>query len=203
MEDMAKIAARLGKLRRNEELMTEAQKGAFKNQLHEFKKLLFADCMKWLEWYLNTAVEPLGGDSDSEAFLEMKKRTQEIITFGIEKKWIHGLRKVLFETYSLDEMLKAASPWQDRLRFYAYAPYWCSHCHRVMLPGSSDWLNPSDGDREFWKNDIIGMIWDEESGMWINSEGYIAKWQLPPTLEKCEELRKKEYEELRKKGMTA
>lgn len=195
MEDMAKIAARLGKLRRNEELMTEAQKGAFKNELREFKKLLFADCMKWLEWYLNAAVEPLGRDSGSPEFMEMKKKTAEVLAFGIERKWIHGLRKVLFKTYSLDEMLKAATPWRERLRFDAYAPYWCSHCQRVTLLGSSDWLNPSDGSREFWKNDIIGMIWDEESGMWIDPEGYTAKWGLPPTLEKCEELRENEKEE--------
>lgn len=186
MEEMAKIAARLDKLRRNEELMTEEQKGTFKNQLRDFKKVLFSDSLKWLEWYLNTAVTPIAGDSGSKEYEELKKRTDEIMKFGIGKGWIRGLRKVLFKTYSLDAMLNAAAPWMERLRFEAYAPYWCGHCKRVRMDGSADWLNPSEGEAEFWRNDITGMIWDETSALWINPDGVAVRWGLPPTMELCE-----------------
>ena len=187
-DQTAELAEKLGKLRRNELLMTAEQKIQFRDELRAFKfkiknlasEILHNFCLDGL-FVLKT--DEAGKDS-------VIRRTQMIISEEQRKGTFRTLGDILLKTGSPDAFLDAAIPLRYRIWYEAYAPYWLSRCQY-------------SSDRQTYYNPIIEMWWNSEAGIWESGNGRSWRIAFPPTPELIQQRHREElaaYEVWEKSG---
>ena len=173
------IKGMLGKLRRNEEQMTEAQKKQYAVQLMALKKKIAKSATEICRGFLLCGVRILKGDEDNGVVERINMILAEEIARGALKK----ASRILFSTYDVDKFLEALCPIHDRVFYEGYGPYWVEHCTVC-----------NEGEFPAW-NDIIEMGWIAKHSIWKKKDEMCWTVMLPPTLE----LIQKEYEEVKKR----
>lgn len=122
---------------------------------------------------------------------EILGSVRRIVTDAQTKEEIKRLKRILFQTYSLECVLDAASSLENRILYEAYAPYWVSKCIRAKPPL---WIECLGVSGKTWYNPVIDMYWDEKCCLWVSAKETAWKIDLPPTKELC----MAEYEEKNK-----
>lgn len=182
-----KKAAKLEKLRRNETQMDQAQFVRYASVLKKYRREIIAVANKLLKHlWLNGVILEKGGQSD-----EICGKIQGIVNDEAAKGEMKRLKDILFQTYSLDEFLKAACMVQNRILYEAYAPYWISRCTLKSLPDGIQWAGFQDSG-PVWYNSLIDMYWRDEYGLWVSGNETAWSMSLPPTRELCESEYEKE-----------
>ena len=177
----------LGKLRRNEEQMTEAQKKQYAVQLLALKKKISKSATEICRSFLLCGIRILKEDENNEAIERINMILAEEIAWGALKE----ASRILFSTYNVDKFLEALCPVHDRVFYEGYAPYWIEHCDVYNEEGKQ---THGGGEFSAW-NHIIDMGWIEEYGVWKKKDEMCWMIMLPPTME----LIQKEYEEAKKR----
>lgn len=177
----------LGKLRRNEEQMTEAQKKQYAVQLLALKKKISKSATKICRSFLLCGIRILKEDENNEAI----ERINMILAEEIARGALKEASRILFSTYNVDKFLEALCPVHDRVFYEGYAPYWIEHCDVYNEEGKQ---THGGGEFSAW-NHIIDMGWIEEYGVWKKKDEMCWMIMLPPTME----LIQKEYEEAKKR----
>lgn len=165
---MEKLAEKLGKLRRNEEQMTPAQKKQYAKNLQALKRQICAGASEVLKEWCFGCLQVIKTDQKGIDFILLKG--QMIVDEERKKGEMKRLGRILFSTYSVDSFLNAGCRLRDRIWFEAYGPYWLSRC---------EW----NEEKKTWWNSIIGMWWRPEYCEWVSDNE--SKWtiMLPPTRE--------------------
>ena len=177
----------LGKLRRNEEQMTEAQKKQYAVQLLALKKKISKSATEICRSFLLCGIRILKEDENNEAI----ERINMILAEEIARGALKEASRILFSTYNVDKFLEALCPVHDRVFYEGYAPYWIEHCDVYNEVGKQ---THGGGEFSAW-NHIIDMGWIEEYGVWKKKDEMCWMIMLPPTME----LIQKEYEEAKKR----
>ncbi len=177
----------LGKLRRNEEQMTEAQKKQYAVQLLALKKKISKSATEICRSFLLCGIRILKEDENNEAI----ERINMILAEEIARGALKEASRILFSTYNVDKFLEALCPVHDRVFYEGYAPYWIEHCDVYNEEGKQ---THGGGEFSAW-NHIIDMGWIEEYGVWKKKDEMCWMIMLPPTME----LIQKEYEEAKKR----
>ncbi len=177
----------LGKLRRNEEQMTEAQKKQYAVQLLALKKKIAKSATEICRSFLLCGIRILKEDENNEAI----ERINMILAEEIARGALKEASRILFSTYNVDKFLEALCPVHDRVFYEGYAPYWIEHCDVYNEEGKQ---THGGGEFSAW-NHIIDMGWIEEYGVWKKKDEMCWMIMLPPTME----LIQKEYEEAKKR----
>ena len=177
----------LGKLRRNEEQMTEAQKKQYAVQLLALKKKISKSATEICRSFLLCGIRILKEDENNEAI----ERIYMILAEDIARGALKEASRILFSTYNVDKFLEALCPVHDRVFYEGYAPYWIEHCDVYNEEGKQ---THGGGEFSAW-NHIIDMGWIEEYGVWKKKDEMCWMIMLPPTME----LIQKEYEEAKKR----
>lgn len=177
----------LGKLRRNEEQMTEAQKKQYAVQLLALKKKISKSATEICRSFLLCGIRILKEDENNEAI----ERINMILAEEIARGALKEVSRILFSTYNVDKFLEALCPVHDRVFYEGYAPYWIEHCDVYNEEGKQ---THGGGEFSAW-NHIIDMGWIEEYGVWKKKDEMCWMIMLPPTME----LIQKEYEEAKKR----
>ena len=181
------IKGMLGKLRRNEEQMTEAQKKQYAVQLLALKKKISKSATEICRSFLLCGIRILKEDENNEAI----ERINMILAEEIARGALKEASRILFSTYNVDKFLEALCPVHDRVFYEGYAPYWIEHCDVYNEEGKQ---THGGGEFSAW-NHIIDMGWIEEYGVWKKKDEMCWMIMLPPTME----LIQKEYEEAKKR----
>lgn len=181
------IEEKLGKLRRNEEQMTEAQKKQYAVQLLALKKKISKSATEICRSFLLCGIRILKEDENNEAI----ERINMILAEEIARGALKEASRILFSTYNVDKFLEALCPVHDRVFYEGYAPYWIEHCDVYNEEGKQ---THGGGEFSAW-NHIIDMGWIEEYGVWKKKDEMCWMIMLPPTME----LIQKEYEEAKKR----
>lgn len=182
MLSYAETVEKLGKLRRNEENMTPKQKQHFQISLDKLKCEICDSAVEILKQFLMTGFRIRMDDIEA---MDLRKAATRIYREEKEAGELKRLQGVLLQTYSLDEFLKEACRWHDRMWYEAYAPYWLTHITET-------------GNPEYpYHNDLIDMDWWEECHEWaatkIENGKRVTDYQrgvtvmLPPTKEMIEQ----------------
>ena len=177
----------LGKLRRNEEQMTEAQKKQYAVQLLALKKKISKSATEICRSFLLCGIRILKEDENNEAI----ERINMILAEEIARGALKEASRILFSTYNVDKFLEALCPVHDRVFYEGYAPYWIEQCDVYNEEGKQ---THGGGEFSAW-NHIIDMGWIEEYGVWKKKDEMCWMIMLPPTME----LIQKEYEEAKKR----
>ena len=177
----------LGKLRRNEEQMTEAQKKQYAVQLLALKKKISKSATEICRSFLLCGIRILKEDENNEAI----ERINMILAEEIARGALKEASRILFSTYNVDKFLEALCTVHDRVFYEGYAPYWIEHCDVYNEEGKQ---THGGGEFSAW-NHIIDMGWIEEYGVWKKKDEMCWMIMLPPTME----LIQKEYEEAKKR----
>lgn len=177
----------LGKLRRNEEQMTEAQKKQYAVQLLALKKKISKSATEICRSFLLCGIRILKEDENNEAI----ERINMILAEEIARGALKEASRILFSTYNVDKFLEALCPVHDRVFYEGYAPYWIEHCDVYNEEGKQ---THGGGEFSAW-NHIIDIGWIEEYGVWKKKDEMCWMIMLPPTME----LIQKEYEEAKKR----
>lgn len=177
----------LGKLRRNEEQMTEAQKKQYAVQLLALKKKISKSATEICRSFLLCGIRILKEDENNEAI----ERINMILAEEIARGALKEASRILFSTYNVDKFLEALCPVHDRVFYEGYAPYWIEHCDVYNEEGKQ---THGGGEFSAW-NHIIDMGLIEEYGVWKKKDEMCWMIMLPPTME----LIQKEYEEAKKR----
>lgn len=180
------IEEKLGKLRRNEEQMSEEQKKRFEKQLKALKIKIAKDATEICKGFILSGILILKEDESDGVIDRINMILAEEKAKGAFKK----ASRILFSTYDVDKFLETLCPVHDRVFYEGYAPYWIEHCVVYNEEGKQ---TMGGGEFDGW-NDIINMGWIEEYGIWKARGKEEWRIMLPPT----EELIQKEYEERRK-----
>ena len=180
------IEEKLGKLRRNEEQMSEEQKKQFEKQLKALKIKIAKDATEICRGFILSGILILKGD-ESDGVIE---RINMILAEEKAKGAFKEASRILFTTYDVDKFLEALCPVHDRVFYEGYAPYWIDHCDVYNEEGRQ---TLGEGVFSAW-NRIIGMGWIEEHNIWKAKGKDEWRIMLPPT----EELIRREYEARRK-----
>lgn len=115
---------------------------------------------------------------DEEDFQVFFKASQSILDAEAEAGTLKEIGLAVYLEYDIDKALDiAVRKIRPKILYDAYAPYWLKHC-----------ISHEDGG--IW-NDLIDMMWNNECGMWINSEKSEGRLMLPPTEELIKEERTK------------
>ena len=178
------IDEKLGKLRRNEQQMTDEQRVKYAGQLKALKIKIAEDARKICSSFLTGGITFLKEDAKEaeDAIIRIERIVAEENARGTFKK----ASRILFSTYSVDKFLNFLCPVNDRIDCEGYGPYWAGHCRPC---------EDGDGDARFtfW-NDIIDMGWVEEWKIWKKKGEWCWTTRLPPTME----LIREEYEDRRR-----
>ena len=148
--------------------MSPHQKEVYHKKLVAYRKTIWTEAGEILKSYLFRGMlcrSDIG--SDENALIE---RTYVLLDAGVKAGALKQLYRTLFQSYSVDEMLKAATPWKNKLMYEAYAPYWLAHCR---------WSE----EKRMYFNDIYGMYWDSDNGIWEDENGASWRFDMPPTAE--------------------
>lgn len=180
------IEEKLGKLRRNEEQMSEEQKKQFEKQLKALKIKIAKDATEICKGFILSGVLILKGD-ESNGVVD---RINMILAEEKAKGTLDKASRILFSTYNVDKFLEALCPVHDQVFYEGYAPYWIEHCAVYNEEGKQ---TMGEGVFSAW-NSIIDMGWIEEHNIWKAKEKDEWRIMLPPTME----LIRKEYEDRRK-----
>lgn len=189
MDIYSETAEKLGKLRRNEEQMSDEQRLRYASVLKKYRREIIAGAEQILKhfWFSALIVEK---DSRSEALCG---DIQKIVNGEAAKGEMKRLKDILFQTYSLDEFLSAACRVDCKIRYEAYAPYWTCRCKKKPLPDGIAWIG-MEASGAAWYNGMIDMYWHDDYGIWVAEKEAAWRIGLPPTRELCE----LEYEKERK-----
>lgn len=185
------IEGMLGKLRRNEEQMTEAQKKQYAVQLLALKKKISKSATEICRSFLLCGIRILKGDEDNGVV----ERINMILAEEIARGALKEASRILFSTYDVDKFLESLCPVHDRVFYEGYAPYWIEHCAVYNEEGKR---TLGGGEFSAW-NDIIDMGWIEEYNIWKKKDEMCWTIMLPPTME----LIQKEYEEVKRRNVGA
>lgn len=169
----SRMVENLGKLKRNEEQMTAEQRERYKKPLQKLKREIASDASEMMRHFLICRCRIL--KNDEKGMADFTENVQRILDEDAGKTSKEAGR-VLFSTYDEEKFLEALLPLHYRIWYEAYAPYWLNHT--IQNPMNSEYP---------YHNDIIGMDWDAENGVWINREDYSFTLMLPPTKELLEE----------------
>ena len=180
------IEEKLGKLRRNEEQMSEEQKKQFEKQLKALKIKIAKDATEICKSFILSGVLILKED-ESDGVID---RINMILAEEKAKGTLKEASRILFSTYNVDKFLEALCPVHDRVFYEGYAPYWIEHCAVYNEEGKQ---TMGEGAFSAW-NSIIDMGWIEEHNIWKAKKKDEWRIMLPPTME----LIRKEYEDRRK-----
>lgn len=180
------IEEKLGKLRRNEEQMSEEQKKQFEKQLKALKIKIAKDATEICKGFILSGILILKED-ESDGVID---RINMILAEEKAKGAFKEASRILFTTYDVDKFLEALCPVHDRVFYEGYAPYWIEHCAVYNEEGMQ---TMGGGVFSAW-NSIIDMGWIEEHNIWKAKEKDEWRIMLPPTME----LIRKEYEDRRK-----
>lgn len=176
----------LGKLRRNEEQMTEAQKKQYAVQLLALKKKISKSATEICRSFLLCGIRILKEDENNEAI----ERINMILAEEIARGALKEASRILFSTYNVDKFLEALCPVHERVFYEGYAPYWLKHC---TVYDDEEVQTKGGGEFSAW-NDIIDMGWIAENNIWKKKGEWCVRIMLPPTAE----LIRREYEDRRK-----
>lgn len=100
---------------------------------------------------------------EKEQFL---KAIQELIEADISGEILTKIGHAIFKEYNLTKALEIAELISNRICKDIYGNYWLSNCHE------------HDGKIH---NDLIDMDWDDENGLWVNSDVGSVSLMLPPS----------------------
>ncbi len=181
------IEEKLGKLRRNEEQMSEEQKKQFEKQLKALKIKIAKDATEICKGFILSGILILKEDESDKVI----DRINMILAEEKAKGTLKEASRILFSTYDVDKFLEVLCPVHDRVFYEGYAPYWIEHCAVYNEEGKR---TLGGGEFSAW-NDIIDMGWIEEHKIWKKKDEMCWTVMLPPTLE----LIQKEYEEVKKR----
>lgn len=180
------IEEKLGKLRRNEEQMSEEQKKKFEKQLKALKIKIAKDATEICKGFILSGILILKEDESDKVI----DRINMILAEEKAKGTLKEASRILFSTYDVDKFLEALCPVHDRVFYEGYAPYWIDHCAVYNEEGMQ---TMGEGVFSAW-NSIIDMGWIEEHNIWKAKGKDEWRIMLPPTME----LIRKEYEERKK-----
>ncbi len=180
------IEEKLGKLRRNEEQMSEEQKKQFEKQLKALKIKIAKDATEICKGFILSGILILKEDESDGVIDRINMILAEEKAKGVFKE----ASRILFSTYDVDKFIEALCQVHDRVFYEGYAPYWIGHCAVYNEEGKQ---TMGGGVFSAW-NDIIDMGWIEEHNIWKAKGKDEWRIMLPPT----EELIRKEYEDRRK-----
>lgn len=180
------IEEKLGKLRRNEEQMSEEQKKQFEKQLKALKIKIAKDATEICKGFILSGILILKED-ESDGVID---RINMILAEEKAKGTLKEASRILFSTYDVDKFLEALCPVHDRVFYEGYAPYWIDHC---AVHNEEGMQTMGEGVFSAW-NSIIDMGWIEEHNIWKAKGKDEWRIALPPTME----LIRKEYEERKK-----
>ena len=180
------IEEKLGKLKRNETQMTEAQKKQYEKNLKALKIKIAKSATKICRSFILSGILILKRD-ESDGVVD---RINMILAEEKARGAFKEASRILFSTYDVDKFLEALCPVHDRVFYEGYAPYWIEHCAVYNEEGMQ---TLGGGIFSAW-NDIINMGWIEEYNIWKAKEKDEWRIMLPPTVE----LIRREYEERKK-----
>lgn len=166
---------KLGKLQRNESQMTERQKVVYAAQLKSLRSKVAALASEIARGFIIGGIQILKADPP-ETRDRLTSKVAAIINQEKAAGTIKAASRVLFSAYDTDKFLEALIPLHDRVWFEGYAPYWCQHCRPYTGIGAS-------GQKLTHWNDIIGMGWNPERGLWEKESEICWTVMLPPTME--------------------
>lgn len=181
------IEEKLGKLRRNETQMSEAQKKQYAKQLTALKKNISKSATEICKGFLLCGVKVLKEDCETSGVID---RINMILAEETAKGTIKEASRILFSTYDVDKFLEALCPLHDRVFYEGYGPYWVKHC---TVYDEEDVQTIGGGEFSAW-NDIIDMGWIAEYGIWKKKDELCWTHMLPPTME----LIRRRYKEAKK-----
>lgn len=181
MNIYSETAEKLGKLRRNEEQMSDGQRLRYASVLKKYRREIIAGAGQILRqfWISGLLVE-------KDSLLDnLCDSALNIINDEFAKGEMKRLVDILFQTYSLNEFLNAACMVRSRILYEAYVEYWLEKCIQKPLPNGIPWAGiPSSGS--VWYNRMIDMYWQSEYRVWVSESKTAWRGCLPPTKELCE-----------------
>lgn len=170
------LTEKLDKLQRNESQMTEQQKTEYAAQLKALRHKISSMAGEIAREFILGGTQIKRGEDASEC----ARQIQAIVQADQARAEYKAAIEVLFRTYDIAKFTAALIPIHNRVRYEGYAPYWCKHC--TPYTGTSYSGKPLT----FW-NDIIGMGWNEKTGIWYREDESRISLSLPPTTEKVKE----------------
>lgn len=109
--------------------------------------------------------------NDREGVRAYLRKCQEIIDEENRAGNFEGMNRVLFTEYSWEKAIQEILPVYSRIREEAYGPYWRKHCLRRLDP---------EANAPGIYNDLIGMWWDPERGLWVRHSDGAFSIMFPP-----------------------
>lgn len=181
MEIYQEMAAKLGKLGRNEAQMTKEQFVQYDRVLKKMKNDIMAGSDQILCSFCTSDMAVLKSDCP-EGMDKLQRAVKAVVDDERAKGGIERLKDMLFQTYSLERFLDAACRLRTRICYEAYAPYWVSKCSKVQAPAGVKRMGV-EGDA--WHSPIIDMYWHEGCHVWVSEKEPAWRTHLPPTKEMC------------------
>lgn len=189
MDVYKETVEKLRKLRLNETQMSQEQFVRYASVLKKYRREIITGANEILShfWFGGLYIKK-GRQADV-----LCREIQQIIDDESAKGEMKRLKDILFQTYSLNELLNAACRVKCRIRYEAYAPYWTGTCEKKPLLEGIPWVE-LDASGATWYNGMIDMYWHDWYGIWVAEKEAAWRESLPPTEELCEA----EYEKERK-----
>ena len=194
MELYERFKNNLGKLKRNEEQMTEEQKKKYAAPLKKLKSEIAADASELMKDFLVSGCRLLTRDKDTADWKGFIRATDKITEEWISQGGNREVAKVLWKIYDIDAFFTSLLPLHYKIWYEAYGPYWLAHC------------TPTFEDEYTFTNDIIEMEWWAKHNEWaavkMEDGKKVTDYEkgvtimLPPTQELLEKRYKEDLEAL-------
>lgn len=188
-----RLTENLGKLKRNEEQMTEEQRIQYKKPLQKLKEQIAKDATEAMKQFITMGMRLAKEDKDPEDWKNVIRETDKLIEQWAKEGGAKNASKILFKTYDLEKFFESLCDIHSAVFHLAYGPYWVKH------------IKPT-GEQEYpYYNEIIEMYWWKECHEWAATKIEDGKRvtdyhggvtiMLPPT---WEEIQAEHEQEMRK-----